>query len=103
MELTKHTTQSSQQRHEPDVGSGTMTAVDLGIAVDPAQEAPLHDINGFNILALGFNICNSWIGMASSLAIGIAMGGTVTVLYGAVLTTIIYLATAATLAELSAV
>ncbi|KAH8705821.1 amino acid/polyamine transporter I [Talaromyces proteolyticus] len=62
-----------------------------------------HDINGFSILALGFNICNSWIGMASSLAIGITLGGTVTVLYGALVTTVIYLATAATLAELSSI
>ena len=46
----------------------------------PAQVP--HDIDGFSIVALGFNICKSWIGMASSLAIGITLGGTVTVLYG---------------------
>lgn len=71
---------------------------DIGIA--PVLQ---HDINGLNILALGFNICNSWLGLGMTLAIGITLGGTVTVLYGCILTFVLYLATAATLAELASV
>lgn len=80
-------------------GVGVVEIVDLGLA--PAQAS--HDISGLSIIALGFNICNSWVGMACSLAIGITLGGTVTVLYGTLLCTILYLATGATLAELSSV
>ncbi|EXJ86696.1 hypothetical protein A1O3_03649 [Capronia epimyces CBS 606.96] len=93
----------AQSVNQSEVGS--MAAVDLDVAegLGLGSDQVPHDINGFSILSLGFNICNSWVGMASSLAIGITQGGTVTVLYGAILTTIVYLATAATLAELSAV
>lgn len=71
---------------------------DIGIA--PVLR---HDINGINILALGFNICNSWVGLGMTLAIGITLGGTITVLYGCILAFVLYLATAATLAELASV
>lgn len=84
---------------EPDYDTGVVEVADLGLEPIPVR----HDINGLSIIALGFNICNSWVGLGCSLAIGITLGGTVTVLYGTLLTTVVYLATAATLAELSSV
>ncbi|KAI5252861.1 amino acid transporter [Aureobasidium subglaciale] len=48
-----------------------------------------------------FNICNSWVAIASSLAIAISAGGTATLIYGIPLATIAYAATGASLAEMA--
>jgi choline transport protein len=55
------------------------------------------------ILCTGFNICNSWVGMAATLAVGIEQGGSVTVLYGMIVTLVALGASAATMAELASV
>lgn len=62
-----------------------------------------RDIKPLEILALGFNICNSWIAIATSLAIAISAGGTVTVIYGIVVISFSYGAIGITLAELASV
>lgn len=62
-----------------------------------------RDIGPISVLALAFNICNSWTAIAASLAIAIASGGTVSLLYGMIVSFFMFLTTAATLAELSAV
>lgn len=54
-----------------------------------------------NIVALSFNICNSWSTIASSLAIAISAGGPATLIYGILLSVTAYSATAASLAELA--
>ncbi|PKY00619.1 amino acid transporter [Aspergillus campestris IBT 28561] len=62
------------------------------------------NLGGFGILCTGFNICNSWAGLAATLAVGIAQGGTVTLLYGQILIfVLIGLGSTATLAELTSV
>ncbi|KXJ87192.1 amino acid/polyamine transporter I [Microdochium bolleyi] len=77
-----------------------------------AQVASIHavtgevlrrDIKPSEILALGFNICNSWIAIATSLAIAISAGGTVTVIYGIIVISFSYSAIGITLAELASV
>lgn len=60
-------------------------------------------MNLITILALGFNVCNSWIGIGSSIVLFLASDGTVSLLYGILISTVVYLSTAATLAELAAV
>jgi choline transport protein len=55
----------------------------------------------FNIIALSFNICNSWVAIASSAAIAISAGGTATLVYGIPVATLAYAATGASLAELA--
>ncbi|KAH7039573.1 amino acid/polyamine transporter I [Microdochium trichocladiopsis] len=55
------------------------------------------------ILALGFNISNSWIAIASSLALTIAAGGTVTILYGILVVGFAMTGTGISLAELASV
>ena len=56
-----------------------------------------------NIIALGFNVCNSWVAIASTLAIAVTAGGPVTLIYGLVIAFVIYAAVAASLAELASV
>ncbi|KAH0421298.1 hypothetical protein KCU90_g9563, partial [Aureobasidium melanogenum] len=68
---------------------------DLGVA--PTR----RHFSNFNIIALSFNICNSWVAIATSLAIAISAGGTATLIYGIPLATIAYAATGVSLAELS--
>ncbi|KAF7718131.1 Amino acid transporter [Penicillium ucsense] len=55
------------------------------------------------IIGAGWNICNSWSGIAATLAIGITQGGTVTVLYGILVILLMVGSSAATMGELASV
>lgn len=56
-----------------------------------------------NILAAGWNICNSWIGVGATLALSIAFqGGPVTLIYGLIVVLVVVGSTALSLAELAA-
>lgn len=61
------------------------------------------NIGPLSLVALGFNICNSWAGVASTLQIVILQGGPVTLLYGMFPSTIAAVSVALTLAELASV
>ena len=61
------------------------------------------DLGPISMIALGFNICNSWAGIASTLALVIAEGGTISLIYGSLVTTVAYLSIAFTFAELASV
>jgi choline transport protein len=54
-----------------------------------------------NIVAMSFNISNSWVAISASLAIAISAGGTATLIYGIPLAAIAYAATGASLAEMA--
>jgi choline transport protein len=56
-----------------------------------------------SIIAVAFDLTNSWVGIATTLAIAIALGGTVTLLYGIILVSFMFLANGITLAELASV
>lgn len=60
-------------------------------------------IGGFAILCVGYNICNSWVGLAATMVIGLESGGTVPVVYGMIVILFAMGCTAATMAELSSV
>ena len=62
-----------------------------------------RDIGSLSIVALGFNICNSWVAIATSLAVALSAGGTVTLLYGILIVSVVYLSVAASLAEMASV
>ncbi|RKK79192.1 hypothetical protein BFJ71_g16301 [Fusarium oxysporum] len=64
---------------------------------------PKRDISGLNMIAIAFNVCNSWVALATTLAIAIAAGGTFTVLYGIIIVSAVYLCVSMTLAELASV
>jgi len=54
----------------------------------------------FTIIAICFNICNSWAGVAGSMQIALLQGGPATLIYGMLLTTVLYLSIALTITEL---
>lgn len=55
------------------------------------------------MIALSFNICNSWVAIATSLALAISAGGTVTLLYGIICSCAVYASVGISLAELISV
>ncbi|GIC85644.1 putative choline transport protein [Aspergillus udagawae] len=56
-----------------------------------------------SIIAVGYNISNSWVAIATSFAIAVQSGGAVSLLYGIVAVTVAMLCTGVTLAELASV
>ncbi|THY38339.1 amino acid transporter [Aureobasidium pullulans] len=85
-------------RHDPERVSVSIGDVsELGLYPRPER----RHFSVLNIVALSFNICNSWSTIASSLAIAISAGGPATLIYGILLSVTAYSATAASLAELA--
>ncbi|KAE8385571.1 amino acid/polyamine transporter I [Aspergillus alliaceus] len=56
-----------------------------------------------SIIAVGYNITNSWIAIAASFPIAIQSGGAVTLVYGIILVAVAMLFTGLTLAELASI
>lgn len=86
--------------------AGDLQACEASIMAASCQEPHQElrrNISSLEMLSLGFNICNSWIAISTALAIAISAGGTVTVLFGIIVTSVAYLAVAITLAELASV
>lgn len=67
------------------------------------EQVTPRSIGSIEIIGAGWNICNSWSGMAATLAIGITQGGTVTVLHGLFVILFMVGGSAATLGELASV
>ncbi|KAL4942955.1 hypothetical protein BDV06DRAFT_235110 [Aspergillus oleicola] len=59
--------------------------------------------NILSIVAVGYNISNSWVAIAASFAIAIQSGGALSLLYGIIVVTFAMLCTGVTLAELASV
>ncbi|EXJ83064.1 hypothetical protein A1O1_06682 [Capronia coronata CBS 617.96] len=62
-----------------------------------------RDISPLSMVALGFNICNSWTAIATAFAIAISAAGTFNLIYGILIVTVAYAGVALTLAELASV
>jgi choline transport protein len=75
-----------------------MTLTDLGF-----QQQTRRYIGGIEIICLGWNICNSWSGVAATMALAITQGGSITLIYGVILIFFVLGCTVATLAELASV
>lgn len=73
--------------------------------VEVERKAVNHkkDFTPLQITALGFNVCNSWVAVATSFAVIVAAGGTVTLVYGVLVACVVYTLTAISLAELASV
>ncbi|KAJ5811900.1 hypothetical protein N7474_008201, partial [Penicillium riverlandense] len=82
-------------------GRGITKAADLELL--GLAQLTERNLGTFQIICSGWNICNSWAGIAGTLAIGITQGGTVLLLYGNVITLIGAGCGGATLAELASV
>ncbi|KAL7960299.1 amino acid transporter [Trichoderma compactum] len=66
-------------------------------------QAVPRDIGPFQIIALGFNIPNSWAGVATAFSAALTAGGPVSLVYGNFVITAMYASAAVTLAELASV
>ncbi|KAF5536350.1 HNM1-choline permease [Fusarium mexicanum] len=78
----------------------------LGTSTDVsvADTSPIRrDIGPLRIIAIGFNIPNSWVAIAASLSTALAAGGTVSLIYGTFVSCAFYACAAVTLAELASV
>lgn len=88
--LPVETTREGQQR--------TFDLSSLGL--DQQTE---RDISALDIIAIGWNICNSWLGVAATLALTIAQGGSVTLIYGIIICFIMVGCSGLTMGELASV
>ncbi|GES64997.1 choline transport protein [Aspergillus terreus] len=74
------------------------------VAVTGNLEMPMkRKFSILSIIAVGYNITNSWVAIAASFAIAIKSGGAVSLLYGIIAVTVAMLCTGLTLAELASV
>ncbi|KAI9842349.1 MAG: hypothetical protein M1838_003165 [Thelocarpon superellum] len=73
----------------------------VDVDIDETQHPP-KVLSAFVILCAGFNICNTWTGLASTLALGISQGGPLNVVYGLVVMFFLLGASALSLAEMAA-
>ncbi|KAK5999995.1 hypothetical protein QM012_005083 [Aureobasidium pullulans] len=60
-----------------------------------------RDVSTLSIIGLGMSICNGWAAMSSTIVIGLAQGGTVTILYGLIGIAIINLCVALSIGEVA--
>jgi hypothetical protein len=85
-----------ETKHEGECS--TFNLADLGLGQQTER-----DIKALEIIAIGWNICNSWLGVAATLALTIALGGSVTLIYGIVVCFIMVGCSGLTMAELASV
>lgn len=68
------------------------------------DEAPVKKtFSLLGILALGFTVCNSWLGVAASFAIAVNAGGSVSIIYGIIVVGFMTLCVGLSLAELASI
>ena len=80
-----------------------MISVNAGSCEDINHDKARTRLSPITMVALSFNICNSWVAIATSLAIAISAGGSVTLLYGVICSCIVYASVGISLAELISV
>lgn len=98
MPLSQHSTHWIVDLSHPIGTVNDAALADLGL-----HPEAVRDISPFAIIAVGWNICNSWAGLAATLALSIASGGTATLIYGILTITIMVGSSAASLAEIASV
>jgi choline transport protein len=80
---------------------GTFRTVELS-TLGLRQETQ-RDIGPLDTICVGWNICNSWAGVAATLALTIAQGGSVTLIYGVVVCFVMVGCSGLTMGELASV
>lgn len=85
-----------QKSYDQDFETGELAALGL------SQETP-RDISPLGIVCIGWNICASWAGVAGTLALTIAFGGSVTLIYGIIVCFVFVGCSGLTIAELASV
>ncbi|KAL6817113.1 amino acid transporter [Trichoderma sp. SZMC 28015] len=90
--------------HENALEQATTESTDQTVElIQLNPQAVARDIGPFQIIALGFNIPNSWAGVATAFSAALTGGGPVSLVYGNFVITAMYLSAAVTLAELASV
>ncbi|KAL5365318.1 amino acid transporter [Aspergillus floccosus] len=87
-------------KHEVDNGHPNNASVLENLGLEPQLN---KNLGPFAILCVGFNICNSWVGLAATMVIGMEQGGSVTVVYGLLAVLFFLGCSALTMAELASV
>ncbi|KAL5338918.1 amino acid/polyamine transporter I [Aspergillus crustosus] len=101
VEETKHTTlKPSNEAANPSEAEIAKGDVSITGQLDMPMK---RKFNILSIVAVGYNISNSWVAIAASFAIAIQSGGAVSLLYGIILVTFAMLCTGVTLVELASV
>jgi choline transport protein len=101
METESKRTASYSKEHDngpPEIELATGQVV-MGLPDMPMK----RKFSILSIIAVGYNISNSWVAIATSFAIAVQSGGAVSLLYGIVAVTVAMLCTGLTLAELASV
>ncbi|KIW46646.1 hypothetical protein, variant [Exophiala oligosperma] len=103
MESNKTSTIRNASITEPEIGTMKPIANDDFDLVQLTGHKPVLERNysRFALLAMSFMIVDSWSGIIGALATGIASGGTVMLIYGSIAVTVMTMAVALSLAELS--
>lgn len=91
-----------------NTGLERSSSVEIGIAepVKTIYGSPTlakHSLGPLSIIAVAFNTCNSWAGIAGSVQVALMQGGPVTLLYGMLISTVAYLCIAIVMGELASV
>ena len=89
-------TETTIRREEDDVQGEIVYESIFGTNVVP------RTLGVLDIISAGFNICNSWSGVAATLFLGFLSGGSVTIIWGLIVATFVTGCCALSLAELSA-
>lgn len=73
--------------------------------IDTVSEVILvkHKLGFLTLIALDFDVCNSWAGVSPSMQVALLQGGPAALLYGLFITTSLYLSIAFSMAELAGV
>lgn len=85
------------ESHE-DIVFRTADLAALGLS----EQVP-RDIGPLETICIGWNICISWAGVAATLALTIALGGSVTLIYGTIVCFVLIGCSGLTMAELVSV
>lgn len=96
-----HSFAKEKALHDADLER--IISVKLGSCEDVNHAAARTRLSPIAMVALSFNICNSWVAIATSLAIAISAGGSVTLLYGIISSCIVYACVGISLAEMISV
>jgi len=80
-----------------------MASIDIGQTASVGNAPMKKSIGSLTMIALCFNICNSWAGLNASFQLALLQGGPATLLYGMFITGSAYMAIALTIGELSSV
>jgi choline transport protein len=88
---------------QPGASNKRLSVADINLASIGLEAHVERDISTLAVIGLGWNITNSWAGVAATMAFSISSGGSVTLIYGLLVIFIMVGSSAATMAEIASV